>query len=89
MPIHPDKWAPFNICIYKDSSALDARRVVFEFRKSKSHPATVVLRAGGEMIVRYLPPEPEVPDITRKDFIAKAVAIVQGMEDAPRPDSPA
>ena len=89
MAIHPDKWALFNIRIHNDSSAPDARRVVFEFRNSKSHPATVILRAGGEMVVRYLPPEPDLPDLTRRDFIEKAVAMVQGMDGAPRPHSPA
>jgi hypothetical protein len=79
MPNQSDKWALFNIRVFNDASAPDATRVVFEFRNSKSHPATVVLRAGGEMVVRYLAPEPEVPGFTRDDFVTKAAAMVQWM----------
>jgi hypothetical protein len=88
MPTLPDRWALFNIRIQNDPSAPDARRVVFEFRNSKSHPATVVVRAGGEMVVRYLPPDPDVPGFNRNDFIMKAVAMVQRMDGAPRPHNP-
>jgi hypothetical protein len=78
----PDKWTQFNIRVYNDATAGDARRVVFEprghpARGGVSHPAMVVLRAGGDLIVRFSPPQPEVPGLTRDDFVSKAASTVR------------
>jgi hypothetical protein len=88
MPTDADKWTQFNIRVYSDPWAADARRILFELRGQKSHPATVVLRAGGELLVKFLPPEPEVPGFTRDDFVLKAAAMVRWMDRATRPSNP-
>src|SRR5262245_33901882 len=81
MPVD-DRWARFNIRVYTDTSAADARRVVFDLRDNKSQTATVVLTAGGELVVRYRAPEPAVPGFNRNDFVSKAGEMARGW---PRP----
>lgn len=76
MPVE-DRWTLFNIRVLKDDCAADARRVVFKLLGNNSQTATVVLRAGGELVVQYLPPERKVPGFTRNDFVAKAGEIVR------------
>lgn len=77
MPNDIDKWNQFDIRIYNDAAAGDARRVEFHFRGRKALPAIVVMRARGELIVRYLPPEPAILGLTRDDFVLKAAEMVK------------
>ena len=73
-------WSRFTIRAYRDAAAGDAVRVVFERTGDRAaRPAAVVLRAGGELIVRYDPPDPPVPGLTRDDFIRHAGEVVQGL----------
>jgi hypothetical protein len=83
MPVE-DRWTLFSIRVFKDDCATDDRRIVFELRGSESQAATVVLRAGGELVVQYLPPEPRVPGFTRNDFVSKAGEIVRLRVESPR-----
>jgi hypothetical protein len=81
MPVD-DRWGQFNIRVYKDDA--DTRRIVFKLRGSKSRSATVVLQAGGELVVQYVPPEPKVSGFTRNDFVAKAGEIVRSTVGKPK-----
>jgi hypothetical protein len=83
MPVE-DRWILFSIRVLKDDCATDAQRIVFKVRGAKSNPATVVLRAGGELVVQYVPPEPKVPGFTRNDFVAKAGEIVRSTVESPK-----
>jgi hypothetical protein len=77
-----DRWRQFTIRVYRDGA--DTRRVVFNLRGSKSNRATVVLQAGGELVVRYLAPESKVPGFARNDYVAKAGEIVRSKIRKPR-----
>jgi hypothetical protein len=84
MSNNPDRWARFRIRFFRHPAADDARRVVFELAdpgagSAASRPATVVLRAGGELLVQYDPPQPGVPGLGRDDYLQKAAAIVRAM----------
>jgi hypothetical protein len=64
----------------------DARRVVFELadpdaRDAAGRPAAVVLRAGGDVIVRFVPPATEVPGLGRADYVRKAIEVVRALPD--------
>lgn len=82
MPKSDDPWAQFRIGVYRDPAARDARRVVFELvdaraRAAAGSPATVVLKAGGELVVRYDPPQLGVPGLTKSDYLRKAGEMVK------------
>jgi hypothetical protein len=83
--VNTQTWGGYTIRVYRDAVAPDARRVVFEPRRpvsggSPTIPATVVLRAGGELLVRYTPPQPEVSPFQREDYVLKAVEVIQALE---------
>ena len=78
-----DPWGRFTIRASRHPAAPDARSVVFELadpaaRKSAGPPAVVVLRAGGELVVRYDPPARPVPGLTKDDYFRKAAEVVKG-----------
>jgi hypothetical protein len=66
------------------SAAADARRVVFALadraaRAAAGSPAVVVLRAGGDLLVRYDPPARTVPGLGRDDYLRKAAEVVRAL----------
>lgn len=82
MPAADDLWGRFTIQVSRDPAAADARRVVFELadpvaRKTAGSPAVVVLRAGGELVVRYDPPARPVPGLGKDDYFRKAAEVVK------------
>ena len=84
MPEPADPWARFRIRAFHDPAAGDARRVGFELadpaaRKAAGTPAVVVLRAGGELLVRYDPPQLGVPGLAREDYLRKAAEVLKAL----------
>jgi hypothetical protein len=75
-------WDRFTIRAYRDSAGAGAIRVEFEPKDpaARGRPAVVVLRGGGELLVRCDPPEPAVPGLGRHDFLKKAVSVVRELE---------
>src|SRR5689334_23294292 len=79
-PANP--WARLRITVSSDPAAADARRVVFELtdpaaRSAAGRPAAVVLRGGGELLVRYDPPAVPVPGLGKADFLRKAAEAIR------------
>jgi len=79
-------WAGFLIQVSRHPAGRDACRVVFELadaeaRDAAGRPASVVLWAGGDVIVRYVPPEVAVPGFGRSDYVWKAVEVVRARPD--------
>jgi len=77
-------WPRFHIRAYRHPAAPDARRVVFEradpaARAGAGRPAAVVLRAGGELVVRYDPPDLGMAGLAKVDYLEKAAAIVKAL----------
>ena len=74
-------WNDFTIRAYRDPAGTGAIRVEFEPKgpAARGCPAVVVLRGGGELLVRCDPPEPAVPGLGRHDFLKKAVSVVKGL----------
>jgi hypothetical protein len=80
------RWQWFVIRAYRDPAADDARRVVFEVadpktRATAGRPTGVVLRAGGDLLVRYEPPQVKVPGFGRDDYVRKAAAVVRSLSE--------
>jgi hypothetical protein len=80
------QWAAFLIQVSRHPSDRDTRRVVFELadeeaRDTAGRPAAVVLRAGGDVVVRFVPPDLEVPGLGRGDYVRKAVEVVRARPD--------
>lgn len=77
-----DPWDRFTIHTYRHAAGPDAYRVVFKLtdpaaRAAAGSPAVVVLRAGGELVVRYDPPQRGVPGLGRDDYLRKAAVVVK------------
>jgi hypothetical protein len=77
-------WEQFSIRVYRHPAAVDAKRVVFELadptaRAAAGTPAVVVLRAGGELLVRYDPPQIPVRGLERDDYLQKAAEVAKSM----------
>jgi len=84
MSHNPLLWTRFRIRVFPHPAATDARRVVFELADraaglAAGRPATVVLRAGGELLVQYDPPQLGVPGLGKDDYLQHAAAIVKAM----------
>lgn len=82
MPAVGDLWGRFMIRSFRHPAATDARRVVFDLadptaRKSAGSPAVVVLRAGGELVVRYEPPARPIPGLAKEDYLRKAAEVIK------------
>jgi hypothetical protein len=76
-------WDRFTVRAYRDPAAGDARRVVFELKGDPgARPAVVVLRAGGELLVRYEAPDPPIAGLDRDDFLRRAAEVVQALPGA-------
>jgi hypothetical protein len=84
MPTDDDRWGRFTIRAYRHPAAADARRVVFERadpgeRAAAGPPAVVVLRAGGDLLIRYDPPAQAVPGLGKDDYLRKAAEVVRAL----------
>lgn len=76
------RWDEFLILVSAHPAGPDARRVVFERRDpadrdAAGRPASVVLGAGGDAPIWYVPPAVAVPGVGRADFVRKAVEVVR------------
>ncbi len=74
-----DPWSLFSIRIVVAGRLIKGvYRVVFEHTDPQAAiHAAVTLRAGGDRLVRYTPPVPDIPGITRDMYIQKAAELVQ------------
>jgi hypothetical protein len=77
-------WDRFSIQSTRHYGAADAYQVVFELRNpaarnSAGKPATVILCADGELILRFQAPDLGMPGLGRDDYLQKASAVVKAM----------
>jgi hypothetical protein len=77
----PD-WDRFLILVSRHPDDPDTYRVVFErrdpaARDAAGQPAVVIVRGGGDLTVRFVPPAAAVAGVGREDYVRKAVAVVK------------